>query len=75
MSFWANVRFSCIGTSARDARVEVEVVYHHCFFVLGQRSVRSRDQITACFISVRRESYRLSENRGEPGSEDRHKKE
>jgi hypothetical protein len=39
MSFWANVRFSDAGISARDERVEVEVVYHHIFFVFGQRSV------------------------------------
>jgi len=39
MSFCANVRFSNAGISARDARVAVEVVYHHDFFVRGQRSV------------------------------------
>jgi hypothetical protein len=36
MMFWANVRFLNAGISARDAHVEVEVVYHHIFFVFGQ---------------------------------------
>ena len=38
MSFWENICFSCVGISARDA-LAVEVVYHHNFFVFGQRSV------------------------------------
>ena len=37
MDFWANICFSYVGISVRDALV-VEVVYHHCFFVFGQRS-------------------------------------
>jgi hypothetical protein len=39
MIFWANVRFSNVGILACDACVEIEVVYHHIFFVFGQRSV------------------------------------
>jgi hypothetical protein len=39
MSFWEKFCFSDVGISARDARVAVEVVYHHIFFVFGQRSV------------------------------------
>ena len=38
MSFWEKFCFSDVGISARDARVAVEVVYHHIFFVFGQRS-------------------------------------
>jgi hypothetical protein len=37
MDFWAKICFSYVGISVRDALV-VEVVYHHCFFVFGQRS-------------------------------------
>jgi hypothetical protein len=39
-SFEANTRLSLVGISARDARVAVEVVYHHSFLVFGQRSVQ-----------------------------------
>jgi hypothetical protein len=33
--FEANIRLSFVGISARDARVAIEVVYHHVFFVFG----------------------------------------
>ena len=36
----ANIFLSFSGISARDARVAVEVVYHHTFLVFGQRSVQ-----------------------------------
>jgi hypothetical protein len=39
ISFEENIRLSVVGISARDARVAVEVVYHHTFLVFGQRSV------------------------------------
>jgi hypothetical protein len=42
MSFWAKTRFSNGGISARDARVAVDVVYHHNFLVFGQRSVHDQ---------------------------------
>ena len=38
ISFWEKTCFSYSGISARDA-LAAEVVYHHCFLVLGQRSV------------------------------------
>ena len=58
MSFCANIRFSKAGISARDARVAVEVVYHHDFFVLGQRSVKG----AYVFAQTSKfwESYKLS---------------
>ena len=40
ISFEANIRLSFVGISARDARVAVEVVYHHSFLVFEQRSVQ-----------------------------------
>ena len=40
ISFEANIRLSLVGISARDARVAVEVVYHHSFLVFGQRSAQ-----------------------------------
>lgn len=39
ISFEENTCLSYDGISARDARVAVEVVYHHIFLVFGQRSV------------------------------------
>ena len=42
ISFELNIRFSFVGISARDARVAVEVVYHHNFLVFGQRSVQEK---------------------------------
>ena len=44
MSFWEKFCFSDVGISARDARVAVEVVYHHIFFVFGQRSLAAYRQ-------------------------------
>jgi hypothetical protein len=41
-SFDANICLSFVGISARDARVAVEVVYHHTFLVFGQRSVQEK---------------------------------
>ena len=40
ISFEANICLSSVGISARDARVAVEVVYHHSFLVFGQRSAQ-----------------------------------
>lgn len=40
ISFEANICLSSVGISARDARVAVEVVYHHTFLVFGHRSVQ-----------------------------------
>ena len=39
IGFEENTRLSFVGISAREARVAVEVVYHHTFLVFGQRSV------------------------------------
>lgn len=40
INFEANICLPSFGISARDARVAVEVVYHHSFLVFGQRSVQ-----------------------------------
>jgi hypothetical protein len=53
ISFEENIRLSFVGISARDARVAVEVVYHHSFLVFGQRSVHDggqsvKDEFSLC---------------------------
>jgi hypothetical protein len=48
MSFFAKTSFSYVGISARDA-LAVEVVYHHCFFVFGQRSVHNKKLVKDAF--------------------------
>jgi hypothetical protein len=54
------MRFSREGISVRVALVAVEVVYHHCFFVFGQRSVYDGSLVEASFLSVKKQSYRIS---------------
>jgi hypothetical protein len=63
ISLEENIRLSFVGISARDARVAVEVVYHHSFLVFGQRSVHDGGQ------SVKRRVFTLyQKKRGGGGS-------
>jgi hypothetical protein len=53
-----NIRLSFVGISAREARVAVEVVYHHTFLVFGQRSVHDRQiKVKTNFHSVQTGSH------------------
>ncbi len=52
IGFEANIRLSFAGISARDARVAVEVVYHHIFLVFGQRSVHETHVVNTRSFSL-----------------------
>jgi hypothetical protein len=63
ISFEENICFSFVGISARDARVAVDVVYHHTFLVFGQRSVQENhdgpisQRVKTSFHSVQKKGH------------------